>query len=779
MSRRILKAAILLSFISTVGNAQDDITILDEITVKAPAQKEEGPAAEKAASATSMGSQKLDNAQVTSVKDLSLMVPNLLNPNYGSRTTSALYIRGIGSRMDQPSVGLYVDGIPYFNKSTFDFNFSEIERVMVLRGPQGTLYGRNTMAGIIDIRTTLPDTFSAHTSIDLGYGTYNKLDVHASHFNHIGKVGVGLAGYWEQNDGYFTNSFSGKKIDDDKSGGLKLSLNYHHNRFGMLLTAAYDHSQQNGYPYARIDTANTGTSGKSVISYNRDCTYERDLLTTGLSLEYAWPGVILSSATSFQYLNDEMRLDNDFTEANYFTLGQLQKERSLSEEIILKTNLRDGAFRHYSFLTGANVFRKDLEINAPVNMLNDGIGKYVEDNVNKVPILQQMGMSLDITNDHLEIGTKADYPATGAALFHQSTYRFNEQWSVIAGIRADYERTEFDYNSHLVTNYVFTPMIPKEQSVATNMDEKISQDYWEWMPKLAIKYQWEKGRNAKIAYASVAKGYKSGGYNSQMMSDLLQYQMQKDVKEDMYGRVPDYVPVKESIIKPILMNMSEINAKEVLEYKPEYSWNYEVGTHLAFDSKLTLDAAVFFIDYKDQQVTVFSQYSEMGRMMKNAGHTQSYGAELSASYDATQWLNLNGSFGYTHAEYKDYQANDSVNYKGNNVPYAPKYTYSIGILLHKNMNGKAGIGNSSLSLNWNGAGDIYWTDDNTERQSHYGLLNAKLSVSPYKFNKLTISVWGKNITDSDYNTFYFETFGNRFVQKGKPVEAGVSVKLKF
>ncbi|MBQ4196470.1 MAG: Plug domain-containing protein, partial [Bacteroidales bacterium] len=95
----------------------------------------------------------LEDSRVFSMKNLTGLVPNLYIPDYGTKYTSSIYIRGIGSRINSPAVGIYVDGIPMFDKSGFDFDYSDIERVEVLRGPQGTLYGRNTMGGLINIKT--------------------------------------------------------------------------------------------------------------------------------------------------------------------------------------------------------------------------------------------------------------------------------------------------------------------------------------------------------------------------------------------------------------------------------------------------------------------------------------------------------------------------------------------------------------------------------------------------------------------------------------------------
>ena len=121
--------------------------------------------------ATTLLSQKdMQANQVHSVKNLTGIVPNLFIPVYGSKLTTSIYIRGIGSRINTPAVGLYVDNIPYIDKSAFDFNFYDIERIDILRGPQGTLYGRNTMGGLIKVHTRSPFSYQG-TDVKLSYGS--------------------------------------------------------------------------------------------------------------------------------------------------------------------------------------------------------------------------------------------------------------------------------------------------------------------------------------------------------------------------------------------------------------------------------------------------------------------------------------------------------------------------------------------------------------------------------------------------------------------------------
>ena len=166
-----------LTFLTT-GNIwgeeipKDTIKVVDveEILIIA-SPKENRKLRELPTASTLLSQQDMQANQVTNLKGLSTLVPNIFIPDYGSKLTSAIYIRGIGSRINTPSVGLYVDNVPYIDKSAFDFNYSDIERIDVLRGPQGTLYGRNTMGGLIKVHTKSPFSYQG-TDLRLSAGTY-------------------------------------------------------------------------------------------------------------------------------------------------------------------------------------------------------------------------------------------------------------------------------------------------------------------------------------------------------------------------------------------------------------------------------------------------------------------------------------------------------------------------------------------------------------------------------------------------------------------------------
>ena len=153
-TKKIMIALMLL----TTGTAwaedfpKDSLKIVDiEEVVVIATPKENRKLRDLPVAATVLSQDNMRANQVNSVKNLTGIVPNLFIPDYGSKLTTSIYIRGIGSRINTPSVGLYVDNIPYIDKSAFDFNYADIERIDILRGPQGTLYGRNTMGGLIKV----------------------------------------------------------------------------------------------------------------------------------------------------------------------------------------------------------------------------------------------------------------------------------------------------------------------------------------------------------------------------------------------------------------------------------------------------------------------------------------------------------------------------------------------------------------------------------------------------------------------------------------------------
>ena len=186
MKIRILLLGAVLSLPFTLRAVEPDTlrTVqMDELVIVA-APKETRALRELPIASSRLTQQLMRSKLVTGIKSLTSLVPNLFIPDYGSRLTTAVYIRGIGSRINTPAVGLYVDNIPYIDKSAFDFNYADIEQIEVLRGPQSMLYGRNTMGGLIKVQTKSPFTYQG-TDIRLGAATYGDYNASLTHYHRI------------------------------------------------------------------------------------------------------------------------------------------------------------------------------------------------------------------------------------------------------------------------------------------------------------------------------------------------------------------------------------------------------------------------------------------------------------------------------------------------------------------------------------------------------------------------------------------------------------------
>ena len=123
-------------------------------------------------SGTVIGRNQLVNTETNSIKELSAVIPNFFMPDYGPRTTAPIYIRGVGIKSDGSAAAFYVDGVPYYEPITFETDLSDIASIEVLREPQGTLFGRNSLGGLINIHTLTPFD-GQETKLNVGYGSYN------------------------------------------------------------------------------------------------------------------------------------------------------------------------------------------------------------------------------------------------------------------------------------------------------------------------------------------------------------------------------------------------------------------------------------------------------------------------------------------------------------------------------------------------------------------------------------------------------------------------------
>ena len=813
---KILAFATLLATISMQAKAETKSVIMpadsshtvdiEEVVVVAPL-KENLHLRQTATSVSLFSEQILQSEGTTGMSNLSGYAPNFFMPNYGSAQTSAIYIRGVGSRINTPAVALYVDNIPVADKSTYNTPLFGINRIDVLRGPQGTLYGRNAMGGIVRIYTDNP-LLKQGTEIRTGASSRDD-GAYLSAFTHqkiANTLGISAGGYYKYNNGIYRNDTLGKKVGGGNDIGGKLRLVYQpEGPWKFDFSTTFDYTDQNTYPYFYSGSLTGTESMPQIVDHitaNRESKYRRSNLSSGFLAEYGAKHFTVSSITSYQYLNDRLLMDQDFIYQDFYTLEQKQKSHALTEEIVLKS--KPG--KRLEWAGGAFGMWQNLRTEAPVTFYDDGISmlngifaRVLPDvnytmNVGGRSISSTMTQSLVLTDPTLPIYSRFRTPVLNGALFAQGTlHDILPQTSLTLGMRLDHEHQTMNYmGGGLPVNYSYDYNMGRHEAsdltATPTLGGKVSNKYTRLLPKMAITYNLND--NKGNLYASVAQGHRSGGYNIQMFSDVMRTALQADMTKvtkqyvtDVLTQHAQSMPAMSdmfyNIINIINTSIPETHLPDVgttLTYKPEYCWNYEAGTHLnLFDRSLTVDLSALFFDTRNQQISRFTD-SGMGRIMVNAGESHSCGLEASVnSHLFNDRITLTLNYGYTHAIFHKYDEGNGNDYTDNRVPFIPEHNMGLFADYKQPVNHTL-LKNVTIGVNTNGFGRIYWTEANNAYQNFYATLGSHVQ---FDFGKVALNLWAKNITQTKYKSFYFETMNRGYYQKGYPTQIGFDLSFKF
>jgi outer membrane receptor protein involved in Fe transport len=221
--------------------------------------------------------------------------------------------------------------------------------------------------------------------------------------------------------------------------------------------------------------------------------------------------------------------------------------------------------------------------------------------------------------------------------------------------------------------------------------------------------------------------------------------------------------------------------EKVAAYRPEQSWNYELGVRSEdLGQGLSSELTLFYADVRDMQITRFVE-SGNGRILTNAGRARSLGVELSLRArfgDLSTELN----YGFTHATFLDYVHEKKsggaiirTDCKGKDIPYIPSHTLNVGLQYAKLIR-RWRIDQFTASAQFSGLGPIQWTELNDVKQSFYGLLNVRAGI---RKGIVRLDFWGRNLARASYSAFYFESLGQPYIQKGKPLSLGVDLSVSF
>ena len=692
---KFLFIVVFLSFNIKAFSQQEDSKVdiqLKELEITA--SRTQTKLKELPAAVTVISTSSLENNQVRSLSDATSLIPNFYMPDYGSKLTSPVYVRGVGSRTNSPSVALYVDNIPYFEKAAFDFDFFDVKKIELLKGPQGTLFGRNSLGGLINIVTLSPFEYQG-THINVSAGNYGVYRLNAGHYQKINnKLAYSLSANYVHQDGFFSNITRNEKADKMESYGVRLKLQYKiTDRWSLDLHTNTDQSTQGGYPYANFDKV---TMKIDDIKYNQESGYDRFLLSNAVKLNYRANSWEFSNTLSHQYLNDNQQLDQDFGPDSIYLAGQLQHQNHITDELIFRSK----GNKRYQWLTGFFGFVQDVRNKVQVESY-------------KTPTpAGPMFMNYEMNFKPL---------TSGAAVFHQSSFKILPQLTLTAGIRFDYENTtlQYTYAGKLAGN----SLAPVDTIYPALSDLAI-------LPKLAMSYAPTDNLNLYLSYAS---GYKPGGFNV------------------------------------------TFERPEFLKFAKETSHNFEFGVKADLINLLFVETSLFYSLIENQQITRTAP-SGRGTYLDNSGLSRNIGGEFSLQNLIYHGFEGLIGYGYTHAEILEYVQSATLNYNNNFTPYIPRETLSIQGTQTFKLNKNTVLDKLKLHLAYNLIGESYWNLSNTLKESKYGLLNGKISFIRKNFQ---LDFWAKNLTNSTYNAFIFEVGSAAYAQLGKPRQIGLSFSYRL
>ena len=792
---------------------------LDEVTIVSQ-PKEQVRLRLQPVSSNVFGSEQLQQLNVHDLSQLSQYVPSFTMPSYGSRLTSSVYVRGIGSRINSPAIGIYYDNIPLMSKAAFNNHFYMLDRVDILRGPQGTLYGQNTEGGLVRIYSKNPMNYQG-TDIRLGIGSGLYSNVEVAHYHRPSdKLAFSVAGFYSGLKGFFKNTNFSERNDKSNEAGGKVRLIYTPNsKFTFDWTADYQYVNQNGFgygefhPFPYLPTLASSTYEPADETVQDPATtimngYKRNMFTTGLNIGYKTDKLLFTSTTSYQYLKDLMLMDQDYMTPDYLALEQRQKMNALTQEFVLRSH-DNSRWQHTTGLFGSYQW---LRTDAPVHFgdaITGPIGAAITNAMKGAmqqsmyprmyqQMLEQMiaqGMPEAIAAKQAEAAANAAVekamagvsmsaemgvseffhtPQLNLGIYHESNILLSDRLKLTLGLRLNHDWVKISYDALAYMN--MTGGTAERQAtyhLTSHVVDSRSKTYTQLLPKFALTYSFDE--NIGNIYALVSKGYRAGGYNIQMFSDILQTELNAHQQDAMRG---DY-DVEHT-------TQDYDNIEETIAYKPEESWNFELGTHLnLFGGSTHFDLALYYMKIRNQQLSQMSPEYNYGRIMVNAGKSHSLGLETTlrgrAFDNAIDW---GVTYAFTNSKFDEYDANSFnvsnhtdgyvplVTYKGNYVPFVPQHTFSAMADWH--------IGKFTIGANLSGQGKIWWDEANTYAQKFYALFGAH---ADYDFGPVIVTLWGRNLTNTHYNTFAVQSSaagGTRyFAQRANPIQLGLDVNIHF
>ena len=802
--------SLLLAFTGPVSVASADAAVIEEIIVTA--QKREQSAQDVPIAISAFDGQFIDDAGVDDVFELQFLVPGLTIFNNQTAGQTNINIRGVGTAGNslslESSVGLYIDGVYRSRQTSAIGDLVDVERVEILKGPQGTLFGKNTASGAIQFLTRKPDLDAVGGFFEVQAGTENYGNVKGAINIPLveGRSALRFSGGATQRDGYIDNITTGSELNDRDRYNLRGQFLFENgDDLSVRIIADYSEidelccSASNVFDGPGDNAANfiaaggvlpptgnlpgasfvlpldvvaglVGFAGTPVVLADR---FDDDIVAqdidpyaiieeSGLSAEVNWDftdQMTFTSITSFRKYESE-----DFVDADFNALDILSASGGFTEQDTFTQEFRfDGVIGDVKFVAGAYYFDQDLErdntllLGTAANIVLTG-GLPTSALVGGAAACPFLGISDDICNGPaFPTGEGAnnfsEQNQTSWAVFAQADFSVTEQLTLTAGLRYLDEEKDMDvrFEETIFTPIfaAFTPLSP----LVPDVDGETFEDS-EVTGALKLTYFWN---DDLMTYVSYGRGYKSGGTNIDRISPA---------------------------------------TGAPLVFDPETSTSYELGLKADFlEKRLRLNAAVHQTDFDDFQANTFVG---TGFVLQNAGEIQSRGFEVDVTALLGSGITLTAGTAYVDAEYDSFVGGSCIrtpfgstpdqgepnfptvcDASGNTVGGTPDWTHYATLVGERELGDGTLYGR--LDMNYR-ADNVSGTDNDPNKEgASYVLTNLRVG---YRFSaeRYEVALWAKNLLDEDYRDGAFNSVireGSLSAYHTEPRTVGLTFRANF
>ncbi len=679
-------------------------TQLDEVVVTA--QKKQELLQHVPLSVTALSDRQVNDYHLWNSKDITAIAPGLYSADPGDGR-NATGIRGITTTSYTPAVATYIDGVNQFTLDSYIFQLLDVERIEILRGPQGTLYGRNAMGGVINIITKQP-TNVVGSFAEASFGNYGRQRYTIGFRAPLvkDKLFIGAAGLYDSRNGYYHNKFTNSSYEDQHS----FTGNYYikwlpAKPWDITLNVKHIDNRNHG-PFPLV----AGDPFKNPFVLNQNAVTEMidNTINAGLSINYKGAGFTFTSQTAWQqnYRYYTQPIDGDFSPLDAITINNnygpdWNKTKTWTQEF--KFSSPAGGTSPWNWTAGSYLFYYDAPSKQATHYGKDAA-------------------ALGSPNSNFSTINTTKSTNKGVAFYGQAGYAITRQLELTAGLRYDYE--------HQWENVLGEYQPDGASAIVTTPDTSGKTSFHAWSPKATLSYTLSKEH---LIYGTYSRGFRTGGL-TQLSSDPTQ--------------PPLYA------------------------YRPEYSNNFELGWKMGlFRNLLKVNLAAFYSTINDAQVPTLILPDAI-TVTRNAGRLTSKGLEAEIATTPVRGLELNYSFGYTHARFDDLKLSQNgsvVDLAGKHQVFTPdltsmlaaQYSYPISAFTF------------TARGEWRYLGDTWFDLANTIRQPAYSLFNASVGVRTKNYS---VSFWERNLANKRYISYAYD-FGAAHL--GDPQTYGVTVGYKF